>query len=92
MEESQKPRDNRVLHRRRGNGSVAVLDKGQKIEQRFLNESGNEDVATLHRYIEYNSFREFYGQMIISWEKGVPVTVKNHETLKMKDIRKLLKG
>jgi len=47
-------------------------------------------VELLHAYIDHMFKRGFFGQMTVSWENGAPVLVKEHATLKMQDVEKLI--
>ena len=73
-------------------GSVDRL--AERLRGRNKNDQGEVerkgDVDIIHRYIDYTTEREFYGQTIISWENGFPVMVKENTTLKMDDIEKMV--
>ena len=47
-------------------------------------------LEVLRRYFDQLSEQGYYGQVIVSWEKGMPITVKQHVTLKLTDVEKLL--
>ncbi|RLE25624.1 MAG: hypothetical protein DRJ65_07295 [Acidobacteria bacterium] len=58
---------------------------------RFANDK-KKNVALLHDFVDATSKKELFGQMIVSWENGIPVMVKLTSTLKMSDIERLLKS
>ena len=60
-------------------------------EQQYTRKSKEKSAELLRNYIDYLKEQNFYGQLIISWEHGMPVAVKNNSTLRMIDIEKLLR-
>jgi hypothetical protein len=47
-------------------------------------------VELLHKYIDYIAARGYFGQTVISWEKGKPIVVKENSTLNFEDIERLV--
>lgn len=65
------------------------IDKNRSF-RRPCNEMDSK-IQMLHRYIDTLSSNMFFGSVEISWEKGQPVFVKEHKTLKIADIARELK-
>ena len=56
----------------------------------FCSKHKEKTIEILHKYIDFIVQQDFYGQMIISWEGGIPTVIKEHATLKINDVEKII--